>query len=265
MLRMRRNSTREAVFGPLMRRKGSIAVLALALAVAAGAVALAGTPRAARSVVLGKTANYPRSGCPATDKCQVIAKVTGIQMQADGTTHPFKAPSSGQIVAWWLRLPAMKKSQVRSFSQLFGGAPAARISVLRRGLKGRVRLVRQGPTQDLRPLLGVKGRARFRLAEPLRVKDGDYIGLTAITWVPAFAVNLDPVGDVWLASRPKRRCSTPASSDPEAFAHYYKRGDAHSESSTVKLYQCKYTTARLLYWARLVPDPKTPTEGGSGK
>jgi hypothetical protein len=260
---MRRNSTQDAVFGSLMSRKGSIALLALVLAIAAGAVAAAGSPRAARSVVLGKTANYPRSGCPDTEKCQVVAKVTGIQMRADGTTHPFRAPSSGELVAWWLRLPSMNKAQVRSFSQLFGGAPAARISVLRRGVKGRVRLVRQGPTQELRDLLGIKGRARFRLTEPLRVKKGDYIGLTAITWVPAFAVDLDPVGDVWLASRPKRRCRTPSSSDPEAFARYYKRGDAHAEASTVKLYKCRYTTARLLYWARLVPDETQPTDGGS--
>jgi hypothetical protein len=259
----RRNSAPDAVFGSMMRNRAPIALLALTIAVIAVAAA-AGQPRASRSIVLGKTTNYPQSGCPDTKKCQVIARVTGIQMQADGTSHPFRAPSNGQLVAWWLKLPAMHQSQVRSFSQLFGGAPAARIAVLRRGKRSRVRLVRQSPTQELQPLLGTKGRVRLKLAQPLRVKQGDYIGLTAVTWVPAFAVNLDPIGDVWLASRPTRRCKTPSSSDPNTFARYYKQNDAQLLSSTVKLYQCSYQTARLLYWARMVPDPPQPKQGGSG-
>ncbi len=213
---------------------------------------------AAKSVVLGKTANYPASGCPKEDKCEVVARVTGIQMAADGVMHPFRAPSSGQIVAWWLKLPALHSTQITSFSQLFGGGPSAQLSILRRGKRGRVRLVRQSPAEDLRPRLGAKGRVRFRLAQPLRVKAGDYIGLTAITWVPAFAVNLDAVGDVWLASRTSDRCSTPSSRDPKQFARYYKRSDAHVQTSTVKQYRCSYRTARLLYWARLVPDEQTP-------
>jgi hypothetical protein len=221
----------------------------------------AGEPRvraAAKSVVLGKTANYPASGCPKEDKCEVVARVTGIQMAADGVMHPFKAPSSGQIVAWWLKLPALHSTQITSFSQLFGGGPSAQLSILRRGKRGRVRLVRQSPAEDLRSHLGAKGRVRFRLAQPLRVKAGDYVGLTAITWVPAFAVNLDAVGDVWLASRTSDRCSTPSSRDPKQFARYYKKSDAHVQTSTVKQYRCSYRTARLLYWARLVPDEQTP-------
>ena len=266
MLQARRNSAQEGVFPPLMRAKAWIALLALALAAGATAIATAGTPAAPRSIVLGKTANYPTSGCPATQGCEVVARVTGIQMEADSVVHPFRAPSNGQLVAWWLKLPALHQSQIRSFSQLFGGAPAARIAVLRRGKAGRVRLVRQSPTQELRSRLGVKGRVKFRLAQPLRVKQGDYIGLTAITWVPSFAVDLDPVGDVWLASRPQRRCQTPSSSNPDSFARYYKNNDAHATPSTVKLYQCQYRTARLLYWARLIPDQApAPTGGGQGK
>jgi hypothetical protein len=216
------------------------------------------TARTARSVVLGKTANYPASGCPKEDKCEVVARVTGIQMMADGVTHPFRAPASGQIVAWWLKLPKLRGSQISSFSQLFGGGPAAQLGILRRGKRGRVRLVRQSPTENLRPHLGAKGRVRFKLAQPLRVKEGDYVGLTAITWVPAFAVSLDAVNDVWLASRPDNRCNTPSSRDPQEFARYYKTSDAHEQASTVKQYRCSYRTARLLYWARLVPDAQPP-------
>ena len=75
---------------------------------------------------------------------------------------------------------------------------------------------------------------RYRLAQPLRVKEGDYVGLTAVTWVPAFAVNLDAAGNDWLASRPKRRCATPSSSRPKRFEEYYRRNDAQLESSTAQ-------------------------------
>jgi hypothetical protein len=247
----------------------NLLLLAAALVVFGAAVGLAATatgarPHAAASIILGKTANYPASGCPKTEGCEVVARVTGIQMKADGLDHPFRVPINGQLVSWWLKLPPLHETQLRSFSELFGGNPAARISVLRRGKRGRVRLVRQGPVEQLKDLLGQKGRARFRLAEPLRVKEGDYVGLTAITWIPAFAVGLDATNNVWLASRSKDRCSTPSSQNPKRFAAYYKTSDAHVETSTVRRYRCVYRTARLLYWGRVVPDPTPQPAPGGG-
>jgi hypothetical protein len=244
-----------------MRGKALSLVVASAAALLAAA-AIAGAerkdPAGPTSIVLGKTAVYPDSGCPAVDKCEVIAKVTGIQMMAEGVEHPFKSPTNGQLVSWWLRLPRLHSTQVRSFNTLFGGDPAARIAILRRGKRGRFRLVRQSATQSLRADLGAKGRVKYKLAEPLRIKQGDYVGLTAITWVPAFAVNLDGVQNFWLASRTSRRCETPSSKSPKRFASYYKRSQAHLTTSTVKVYQCTYRTARILYWARIVPDPVPP-------
>jgi len=249
------------VFDDPMRAKAALALTVLAfLGVVAGASTIASGAEASRSIVLGKTANYPESGCPDTRRCEVVARVTGVQMRADGIEHPFRSPTDGQLVAWWLKLPTMRASQVRSFSELFGGGPAARITVLRRGKRGRFRLIRQSPTEVLRRHLGAKGRVRFRLAEPLGVQEGDYVALTAVTWIPAFAVGLDPVNDTWLASRPERRCDTPASSDPDRFARYYRQSDAHTEPSTVKHYRCLYQTARLLYWARV--EPVAPEEPG---
>jgi hypothetical protein len=236
------------------------AAVAAALLAAAAIAAAARDPGAPTSIVLGKTATYPASGCPVVDKCEVVAKVTGIQMAAEGVAHPFRSPTNGQLVSWWLVLPRLHSTQIRSFNGLFGGDPSARVAVLRRSKGGRVRLVRQSETQPLLSSLGAKGRVRFRLAAPLRVKKGDYVGLTAVTWVPAFAVNLDGVKNFWLASRPKSRCDTPSSKSPKRFASYYKNTQAHLDPSTVKLYQCSYRTARLLYWARIVPDP-TPTPG----
>jgi hypothetical protein len=239
-------------------------LLCLIAAVAAcvyAATALASTdhsPHTSASVVLGKTPDYPSSGCPAADQCEVVARVTGIQMKASGVDQPFKVPANGQLVAWWLKLPTLRSTQIRTFNGLFGGDPVARVSVLRRGKKGRFRLIRQSVNQPLRADLGKPGRVRYRLAQPLKVKAGDYIGLTAVTWLPAFAVNLDAPGNSWLASRPKRRCATPASSRPKLFEKYYKRNDAQLQTSTVRQYECPYETARLLYWARIVPDAPAP-------
>ena len=236
-------------------------LLAAVAACACAATALAATDHSqhtSASIVLGKTPDYPASGCPAPDQCEVVARVTGVQMKASGVEHPFRTPVSGQLVAWWLKLPNLRSTQIRTFNGLFGGDPTARIAVLRRGKAGRFRLIRQSDNQPLRADLGKAGRVRYRLATPLRVKAGDYIGLTAVTWLPAFAVNLDAPGNSWLASRGKRRCATPASTRPKEFERYYKRNDAQLRVSTVKRYVCSYETARLLYWARIVPDTPAP-------
>jgi hypothetical protein len=234
-------------------------VSVLVLTAAAIATAAGRQAAAPKSIVLGKTTNYPAPGCPAVASCEVVAKVTGIQMMADGVPHPFRVPKTGTLVSWWLKLPSLNDTQLRSFNSFFGGDPSARIAVLRRGLKGRFRLLRQGPTQSLKADLGKKGRVKYKLDVPLRVQAGDYVGLTAVTWVPAFAVSLDGTQNYWLASRARSRCDTPSSKDPKRFAVYYKRNQAHLQASTARPYQCTYRTARLLYWARLVPDPEPTT------
>jgi hypothetical protein len=257
-----RNFPRAGVFSFEMRVKAGYLLAGVTVLVLGGAAIAAAAKKPAptpKSIVLGKTTNYPDPGCPAAASCEVVAKVTGIQMVADGVPHPFRAPKTGTIVAWWLRLPALSDTQLRAFNSFFGGDPAARLAVLRRGLKGRYRLVRQSETQSLKADLGKKGRVRYKLIQPLRVQAGDFVGLTAVTWVPAFAVNLDGTQNSWLASRARTNCDTPSSKDPKRFAAYYKRNQAHLEASTAKLYQCTYQTARLLYWARIVPDPETAT------
>ena len=76
----------------------------------------------------------PIPGCPAPDACEVVARVTGIQMTCCGRRSPFPgSPASGQLVAWWLKLPELRSRRSSTFNGLFGGEPAARIAVLRRG------------------------------------------------------------------------------------------------------------------------------------
>ena len=208
---------------------------------------------AAKSIVLGKTKNYPDAACANARTCQVIARVTGVQMAADGMRRPFEVPEDGQLVSWWLRLPKLTDSQIKSFNKLFGGDPSARVVVLRHGIRSRYRLVKQSDTVELRDKLGSKGRVTLRLAQPLEVKKGDVIGVSAVTWMPSFAVGLSAAGNNWLASRPHARCQTPSSRDIKRFKRYYKHSDAQLETSTAKPYECTYQTARLIYWARIVP------------
>ena len=229
--------------------------LALVTVVAlSGAAIAANAAPGPDAIVLGKTSHYPESGCPGTRGCQVVARLTGLQLSADGSGHPFLSPVNGQVVAWWLKLPQLSNPQFKSFSDLFGGAPTARLAILRRVRHGHFRLVRESANQPLSNYHGQKLWPRFTLPQPLRIKRGDYVGLTAVTWVPAFAVGLDSAGNSWLASRPKRRCSIPSSADSKRFAAYYRTSDVHTGPGTVRDYKCLYRTARLLYWALVVPD-----------
>src|SRR5687768_6102717 len=132
-MREGRNSRLDRVFDSAMGAKRLIALVAALLALCATATEIGARPRTSASIVLGKTVNYPESGCPETRGCEVVARVTGIQMKADGVDHPFRVPANGQLVSWWLKLPELRETQLRSFSELFGGNPSARISVLRRG------------------------------------------------------------------------------------------------------------------------------------
>src|SRR5439155_2714420 len=145
-----RNWMRDHVFDSAMPRI-ALAALITALVLLALAVSMTATDAATKqppkSIVLGRTINTPDSGCPNSGRCQVVARVTGIQMQADGTQELFRAPSDGRVVAWWLRLPALTKAQIKSFSDLFGGGPSAQIAVLRRGTLGRARLGGESPVQ----------------------------------------------------------------------------------------------------------------------
>ena len=115
--------------------------------------------------MLGKTADYPASGCPVPDKCEVVARVTGIQMMADGVAHPFRAPSDGQLVSWWLKLRRLHSTQIRSFNTLFGGDPAARDLDPAAGQGGRFRLVRARARRSADGSLG-KPRAGPLQARP---------------------------------------------------------------------------------------------------
>src|SRR5439155_27247172 len=141
-----RAETRLAIpcFGAAIAAKMRTTCLALVTVVTLSGAAIAANAAPGPDViVLGETSHYPESGCPGTRGCQVVARLTGLQLSADGSGHPFLSPVNGQVVAWWLKLPQLSNSQFKSFSDLFGGAPTARLAILRRVRHGHFRLVRE--------------------------------------------------------------------------------------------------------------------------
>lgn len=222
---------------------------AAALGCAAVILAAAGTGAARETVILG-AATPAKASCP--NNCLVEAQVTGIQTSIAGVRNPFTVPSSGNLVAWTIKLGKPKKKDRRAFNDTFGGAQA-RLSVLKR-VKGktnprRYKLLRQGPVEDLAPFFGTT--TTFSLTTPLPVKKGNVVALTIPNWAPAFAVGQGTTTE-WLASRrPTNRRG--GCTDDEGRANV-NAGAPQTKKGSQRPYGCMYDSARLLYTAQFVPD-----------
>ena len=214
--------------------------LTLTLAVL-GALALA--PGAGAAVVeMGATTPRPGASCP--DNCQAIGRVTGYQAGQAGRRSPFRARRRGKIVAFSLQLGRPRADQIDYFDRLFGGPPQARLSVLRPGPRRRNVLSGQSELFALRPYFG--STPTFALERPLTVKKDYLVAVTVPTWAPAFGVGLANE-EAWRSSRDAERCD-----DVRQTAAQQRRG-------SLRTYGCLYRTARLLYTASFVPNPR-PTE-----
>jgi len=248
---------------PIVRALGAL-VIALAC-VAFGIQAAIG----ANATQLGKTKNPPSPNCPenrkvppgeqtAADVCQVTGQVTGFQRSADGKRGLFKVKEDGKIVAWSVDLSRPNKDERETFGEgamtnRFGKAPTAGISIIRATDGSRFRLKRSSP------ILKVQGfyaeQPVFTLEQPLNVRKGDVVALTTATWLPAFSIKGQTQEDAWVASRKKEDCNVPASVPRDKQVEYFfDHTSPHRKQGSEKQYQCKYTQARLLYWAYFVPN-----------
>ena len=212
------------------------------LTIAALAV-LAAPPAAGAAVVeMGATTPRPAASCPET--CQAVGRVTGYQAGQAGRRSPFRARRRGKIVAFSLQLGRPRADQIDYFDGLFGGPPQARLSVLRPGPRRRNVLSGQSELFELRPYFG--SAPTFALERPLTVRKDYLVALTVPTWAPAFGVGLGNE-EAWRSSRDAESCD-----DIRQTAAQQRRGSSRT-------YGCLYRTARLLYTATFVPDPR-PTE-----
>ena len=216
-------------------------------ALAAGLALLAAAPAGASYREIGVPAGerLPKASCPTN--CQVIARVTGYTAQLGDDKNPYRINRKGTVTAFSIRLGKPSESVIDGFDNVFGAPSQARLAVLEFGKKKRKRhgtLVAQTPVYNLEAYFG--STPTFALSKPLKVKRGQVLALSVPTWAPAFAVGLSE-DNAWRAPRDPDNCN-----DVENEA-------VHKSVGFVKRYRCFYRTARLLYSATFVPDPKPTT------
>lgn len=228
-------------------RRGFVvsAVLALTLAFAAAAY---GTVRE-----VGSTSLFTAPTCE-NDSCQVLTRTTAFQLKVGNRKTVSRVPRNGTVVAYTLYLPPVVSKFYTYFSTTFGGAPTARISILRRTpRKGvtryRYTLKAQSKKLNVKNYLG--GSPTFALNEPLAVRRGDVIALTTNSWIPNFVVRNEDATSTWRASRPKNKCARVGTDITNLTTPRM-----HEKIDQIKQYNCGYTGARLLYHATVVDTPK---------
>jgi hypothetical protein len=210
--------------------------IALALAALASASSV-------REVGVDNAEKFQKPGCP--QNCEAIGQVTGYQVRVGKAKDPYILKRKGKITAWTIALAKPNKKQMAFFTQLYGPTPKARISVLRLSHHNRrAKLTAQSGTFNLKPYLG--STPTFGLKKALPVTGKSVIALTVPTWAPAFTVKLGK-GYSWRSSRNAALCN-----DVEQQA-------AHQKIGSTRAYGCFYKTARILYSADFVPDPKPTT------
>jgi hypothetical protein len=210
------------------------------IATIAGAALAFAAPAWATTTEIGHFDNPPAPSCPGSP-CLAVSRTTGFQAKVGDTKNPMVSPVNGRLVAFTLQLAKPDDNQINFFNTNLGGAPQARISVLRLGSdKKTYKLTGQGELWDVTPYLGQT--AQFPLAHTLIVRQGDVIALTVPTWLPALAVGQDRK-DGWRANRDPNSCDDTK---------------AQSALQTVKAtapFPCLYRTARLTYTATVISTP----------
>jgi hypothetical protein len=214
------------------------AAILFGLLAGSGAAGAAAAPKT--TVILGNTASTPDPSCPNLP-CQAIGSVTGFQLNNGQTRLPFLVRHRGVIKSWSLTLAQPTQSQRSFFNSFFGTPPEARLAILRR-VPGtnppRYGLVRQSAVKVLSPYLG----QTVKFGSNLKVEKNDVVGLTVLTWAPAFSQGLAS-NNIWRASRLPQHCTN---------ATDIRQGEPQQQVGRRATYGCRYTTARLLYTATLV-------------
>jgi hypothetical protein len=234
-----------------MKRLLTTAACLTVLAVPAGAQA--------KVRELGAEPPGAKVGCPET--CQAITRTTGYQTSSGSIKNPYYVRRDGYIVAWTITLGEPSAEQISYFQDSAAGSlglgpPSARISVVRKGTRKKNRLMHRllaaSPIERLDRYYG--SSPSFVLEKPLRVERGSIVALTVPSWAPAFAVGLGR-DFAWFSSRHK----TPRPDDSGSRCGDVSQDAAQEAIGGLRRYECRYRTARLLYSATFVPDPRPTT------
>ena len=225
-----------------MRRQRSIeSLVAVALATSCALPAAAAASRAE----LGALADEVRGSCPVN--CQAVTRVTGYQAKVGPDRTLYRAPANGRIVAWSIGLGKPGPKQTAYFEERYGGAAQATIVVLDSGQKLQRTVVAKAPLQSLGRYMGQT--VQFPLERTLRIREGQYVGLTVPTWAPSLQISQGS-DTSWRSSRAKTGCL-------DLTTQFALLG-----TRTSAAFNCLYKTARLTYSATFVSSPRTPKAGG---
>jgi hypothetical protein len=201
----------------------------------------------ARVVELGADSS-PSAGASCPQDCQGIGRVSGYMGRAGGRSNPYTIRRDGKVVAFTITLGRPDQEQTEFFTNLYGGPPQVRLSILRKGKTRKTRLTHRLLRQsDLFRVDRYFGSSpTFALDEPLDVARGNIVGLTVPTWAPAFGVNL-PRSNWWRSSRRRGDCDNVSQRAAQQFV------------GGLRMYGCTYFRARLLYTVTYIPDPRETT------
>lgn len=237
-------------------------LIAVAAAAATCLLALS-SPADAAVREVGATSNFTAPPCNNAATCQVLTRTTVFQLRVGNRANVSRVPYTGKLMAFTLHLPRVIAKFYKTFSETYGGAPSARIAVLRHApkkgqTKYRYKLIARGARVNLKNYLA--GTPSFVLAKPLAVRKGDMIGLTTDTWMPGFVVREEDATSTWRASRPTGKCTAKGNDLTNLVT---KR--MQNKLGEIRRYQCGYVGARVLYHATIVDNPVETTKSAKKK
>ena len=212
----------------LLRSAGLAAAAALALPAASPA----------KITELGQLADGVRGACP--DNCQAVSRTTGYQAKVGPDRSLYQAPADGRIVAWSIALGKPGPKQTAFFTERLGGESQATIVVLEPRRKLVRRVVAKAPLMKLTDYFGQT--VQFPLERSLRIRKGQYVGLSVPSWAPALQIGLG-ADTSWRASRARDTCADTATQS------------ALVGSRRAVPFACLFKTARLTYSATFISSP----------
>ncbi|MGH2840063.1 MAG: hypothetical protein ACRDKY_04470 [Solirubrobacteraceae bacterium] len=195
----------------------------------------------AKIAELGLLAAGVQGSCP--QNCNSVTRTTGYQAKVGPDRMLYRAPVDGRIVAWTAALGNPGPKQTAFFNERYGGMSQAAVIVLRPGKKLRHRVVAKAPLQTLNDYFGQV--VQFPLVKTLRIRKGQYIGITVPTWAPLLKIGLG-TDSSWRSSRTAGRCLD------------FATQTAMLGSRTTSSFRCLYRGVRLTYSATFVSDPAPP-------
>ena len=142
-----------------------------------------------------------RGSCP--DACQALTRTTGYQAKVGPDRDLYQAPANGRIVAWTVALGKPGPKQTAFFEERYGGTSQAAVVVLDPGKKLLRTVMAKAPLQKLTDYFGQT--VQFPLAQALRIRKGQYVGLTVPTWAPTLQIGLGS-DTSWRSSRAQAGC-----------------------------------------------------------